>query len=227
MLTDLPAYVVIIFVATVLLTFLLFVNAVKTANDKGLVTGILIMWLGIQGTLAYKGFYQYESGTPPRFILAVLPGVVFIIILLIVAKKFINGLDLQKLTMLHIVRIPVELTLYWLAAQKFIPELMTFGGRNFDIVSGITAPIIFFTCFRMGQIKNKSLLLIWNFICLALLFNIVINAILSMPTRFQQFAFDQPNVGLFFFPFIWLPCFIVMVVLLSHLVVITRLLKKS
>ncbi|HVF96549.1 MAG TPA: hypothetical protein VM871_04480, partial [Flavisolibacter sp.] len=39
------------------------------------------------------------------------------------------------------------------------------------------------------------------------------------------FAFDQPNIAVLYFPFIWLPSFIVPVVLLSHLVCIRQLLK--
>jgi len=107
-----------------------------------------------------------------------------------------------------------------------VPELMTFAGRNFDILSGITAPVIYFSCFSGSAVSNKRLLLIWNFISLLLLLNIVINAILSLPFPFQQFAFDQPNIAVLYFPFTWLPCFIVMVVLFSHLTAISRLTKK-
>ena len=77
------------------------------------------------------------------------------------------------------------------------------------------------------QLASKKLLLIWNFIGLALLLNIVINAILSAPTLFQQFAFEQPNVAILKFPIVWLPSFIVPVVLLSHLVAIRRLLADK
>ena len=62
---------------------------------------------------------------------------------------------------------------------------------------------------------------------LATFINIVVNAILSAPFTFQQFAFDQPNVAVLYFPFVWLPCFIVPVVLFSHLVLIRQLLKKE
>jgi hypothetical protein len=76
-------------------------------------------------------------------------------------------------------------------------------------------------------VKNKTLLLAWNFICLGLLLNIVINAALSIRSPVQQFAFDQPNIAVLHFPFVLLPSFIVMIVLFSHLVAIQRLLKKK
>ena len=153
------------------------------------------------------------------------PAILFIILLLTTksGRRFTDSIDLKKLTLVHIVRVPVEITLFMLSTHKLIPELMTFAGRNFDILSGITAPIVYFVCFKNSQLKNRKLLLIWNFICLGLLLNIVINALLSAPFPFQQFAFDQPNIAILYFPFTWLPCFIVMIVLYGHLAVIRQL----
>ncbi len=101
---------------------------------------------------------------------------------------------------------------------------MTFEGRNFDILSGLTAPFIFYFVF-IKKTFGRRILLIWNFICLGLLINIVINAILSAPFQFQKFAFDQPNIAILYFPFVWLPGFIVPLILFSHLAAIRQLLK--
>ena len=226
MLPGLPSYMIIIFILTVILTLILFLSAVK---KKTIPAVISLLWLALTGILAYNGFFQNTKGMPPHLAFVVIPAFVFVILLLVTPKgrSFTADLDLKKLTLLHIVRIPVEVTLYLLAGYKFIPELMTFAGRNFDIISGITAPVMYFLCFRESQLKHKQALLLWNFICLALLLNIVIHAILSAPFSFQQLAFDQPNVAVLYFPFIWLPSFIVIIVLLSHLVAIKKLLKKS
>jgi hypothetical protein len=120
--------------------------------------------------------------------------------------------------------VPVEIVLLWLFLHHTIPQLMTFEGRNFDIVSGITAPLIFYFSFRKKWLGRKTLLA-WNIICLGLLANIVRYAILSAPFPFQKFAFDQPNVAVLYFPFIWLPCCIVPLVLLSHLASIRQVLN--
>lgn len=133
-----------------------------------------------------------------------------------------DNLDLKSLSILHVIRIPVEMILYWLFAYKTVPELMTFEGRNFDILSGLTAPFIFYFGFKTKQLGRK-VILIWNFICLGLLLNIVTNAILSAPFTFQKFAFDQPNIAVLYFPFNWLPSIIVPLVLFSHLVTIRQL----
>src|SRR5687768_16392808 len=98
---------------------------------------------------------------------------------------------------------------------------MTFEGNNFDIISGCTAPLIFYLVFFSKKLGHKALLA-WNFICLGLLVNVLVIAILSAETPFQKLAFDQPNIGVTFFPFIWLPCIIVPIVLFSHLAAIRQ-----
>lgn len=152
-----------------------------------------------------------------------------IIIVLFVTKagrSFIDTLPLTQLTLLHIVRIPVELVLFWLFANQVVPQIMTFEGRNFDIVSGISAPIIAYFAFANKNL-NRKVLLIWNFICLALLINIVVTAILAVPTPLQQIAFDQPNTAILYFPFSWLPTFVVPVVAFCHLASIRQLLSSK
>jgi hypothetical protein len=226
MLTDLPDSLVIIFLLTVILTFLLFINAVKNKPTAAIV---LVIWLAVTGILSIKEVFQDTSTIPPRLMIVIAPAILFIILLLITksGRRFTDSIVLKKLTLVHIVRVPVEITLFMFSTHKLIPELMTFAGRNFDILSGITAPIVYFICFKNSQLKNRRLLLIWNFICLGLLLNIVINALLSAPFPFQQFAFDQPNVAILYFPFTWLPCFIVMIVLYSHLAAIRQLVRHK
>jgi len=225
MLTDLPDSLIIIFSLTVILTLLLFINAVKYKPTVAIVS---VIWLAVTGILSFRKVFQETSSIPPRLMIVIAPAILFIILLLTTksGKRFTDSIDLKKLTLVHIVRIPVEIILFMLCTHKLIPDLMTFAGRNFDILSGITAPIVYFICFRNSQLKHRRLLLIWNFICLGLLLNIVINAILAAPFPFQQFAFDQPNIAILYFPFTWLPCFIVMIVLYSHLAAIRHLLRS-
>ena len=183
MLTGLPPYITITFLITVALTWLLFIRAVK---NKVIPVIILTLWLAVTGFLAYTGFFNDTSGNPPNFILAVAPAF-FSIVALMATKKghaFTDNLDLRKLTLLHIIRVPVEMILYWLAVNKAIPYLMTFEGRNFDIISGFTAPAIYYVCFKGTKVVHQRVLVTWNIICLGLLVNVVINAVLS--NRFLQ-----------------------------------------
>lgn len=220
---NLPGYVGLLFMLTTFLTVFIFYRA---AGSSKIVLGILISWLVVQTFVSLSDFYLSTNSIPPRFSLTIVPPVVFIILLFSTTsgRRWLDSLNLKALTMLHIVRIPVELTLFLLFVNRGIPELMTFEGRNFDILSGITAPVVYCLAFSRRRV-NKTLLLAWNFICLGLLLNIVGIAILSAPFPFQQFAFDQPNVAVLYFPFVWLPCCIVPLVLLSHLVSIRQILK--
>ena len=231
MIENLPDYISIVFGLTTFATLILFYSAIKS-SQTGSMHAIPILvgltaWLILQAVLTLNNFYNTNTrNLPPNFALLVLPPLLTILILFLTKKglAFIDSLPLVRLTYLHIVRIPVELVLYWLFLNKAVPEVMTFAGRNFDIIAGISAPLIAWLGFRK-QILSRRKILIWNFIALGLLFNIVITAALSAPFRFQQLGFDQPNIAVLNFPFTWLPGFIVPVVLFSHLVSISQLLK--
>lgn len=224
MISNLPMLINIVFILTTLLTVFLFYKATKKSSTALL---MIAVWLLLQAIIGFKGFYKVTEGFPPRFALLALPAILLIVILFIIpaGRKFLDSLDTKTLTLLHIVRIPVELTLYWLYLNKAVPEIMTFAGRNFDIIAGITAPLVYYS----GYVKNylnKSMLLTWNLLCIGLLFNIVITAILSAPTAFQQFGFEQPNIAILYFPFVWLPCCVVPLVLLAQLASIRALMVK-
>jgi hypothetical protein len=222
---TLPSYLAIGFGATTLLAVALFYKATKGSKATLL---ILMGWLLLQFLIARSGFYTDTSGVPPRFVLLVLPPLVGIVLLFSTpaGRRYIDSLDLPWLTLLHVVRIPVEMVLLGLFVHKAVPQLMTFEGRNFDIVSGLTAPVLFYFAFVKKNLGWK-VLLFWNFLCLALLANIVITAVLSLPSPFQKLAFDQPNIAVLYFPFVWLPAFVVPLVLFSHLASIRQLLVNK
>lgn len=222
---NLPSYISIVFGLTTILTVGFFY---KASNNSKVTLFILLIWLALQSFLALSGFYTVTLTVPPRFLLLVLPLILLIIILFSTSKgrNYIDRFDKNTLSILHIVRIPVEIVLFWLFVNRTVPELMTFEGRNFDILSGLSTPVIYYFGFVRKQLNNK-IILIWNLICMILLINIVVNAILSAPFSFQKFAFDQPNIAVLYFPFIWLPSCIVPIVLFSHLATLRQILKTN
>lgn len=222
---TLPVYIGLLFGMTTLLAISIFYSASSYSNR---ILVVLIIWLFIQTILGKNGYYLETTSLPPRLMLFVLVPVLAIILLITTpfGKEFIDNLDIEKLTLLHVVRIPVEIVLYLLFIHQTIPELMTFAGRNYDILSGISAPIIYYYGFKKKKL-NRTVILVWNFICIGLLFNIVIHAILSAPFPFQQLAFDQPNVAVLYFPYNWLPTCIVPLVLFSHFASVRQLLVNK
>ena len=211
------------FIAITLLTVWQFYVA---SQKSKLFLIIISLWMTAQMALGLTNFYENESTIPSRFVLLIVPAIVLIVIIFATktGKIFVNNLSIKELTLLHTIRIPVEIVLYYLFAAKAIPQVMTFDGRNFDIVAGMTAPIVFYWGFVKNKLSN-TVLIIWNLVCLGLLANIVIIALLSAKTPFQQFAFEQPNIAVGYFPFNWLPSVVVPIVLFAHLATLKQLVK--
>ena len=221
---NLPLHVPLVFIGATLLTlFFLY----KAFRNKKAVLLVALLWLGVQAAIGLSGFYTVTDTMPPRFLLLIVPPFLLIALCFFTQKgrALLDNLDLKWLTILHVVRVPVEAVLFWLFVEKYVPELMTFEGRNLDILSGLTAPVMYYLVFIRKSAGRKTMLA-WNLVCLALLLNIVINAILAAPFAFQQFAFDQPNVAILNFPFSWLPTFVVPLVLFAHLASIRKIISK-
>ena len=231
MIADIPIYVSVVFILTTLLVLLLFHFAFLSSdstNPKGnaiVILSLLSFWLVIQAILCLNDFYSSDTtGIPPRMAIALLPPFLTILIAFLTrrGKIFIDTLPLMNLTYLNILRVPIEIVLYWLFLHKAVPKLMTFSGWNFDIIAGASAPFIAYWGFEKGKLSNKWILA-WNILALLLLLNVMTIGILSAPFDFEQFSFKQPNIAIFHFPFIWLPCYLVPVFLFGHLVSIRKL----
>ncbi len=221
---QLPIYVYSVFAATVLTAVWLFYRA---ANYSKKFLIILLSWIVLQSAFAISGFYNDPATMTARFPLLFLPPFLFLIFRLITksGRAVLDRLDLPTLTLISIIRMPVELVLFWLSAAHTVPEAMTFHGRNFDIFSGITAPFVYYFGF-VKKTLHRKLILTWNFICLALLVNVISNAVLSLPERYQQFGFERANIALGYFPFVLLPAFLVPMVLMSMVASIRQLTKS-
>jgi len=130
------------------------------------------------------------------------------------------------LTQLHIVRVPVEIMLWMLFMDHLLSVDLTFQGTNFDIIMGITAPLVSYSYF-VKKIMSPKLLMLWNLASLILLLNVVVRAVLSVESPFQAFGFDQPNVAMLHFPFNLLPALIVPIVLYSNVAALLQLSTNS
>ena len=178
---------------------------------------LFVGWQIIVGTLALLKVFEKNPNLFPLLILGTI-ALTFIVLKRIDKQK----LNPKILLAIHILRIPVELILFQLYLQSKIPNLMTFKGWNFDILVGVSAlAILVYQLFSKRKI-NRHFFTIWNIIGTVFLFIIVSFAILSSPLPIQQFAFDQPNIAVLEFPYIFLPTCIVPIVLMSHLLLIKK-----
>ncbi|HMP66209.1 MAG TPA: hypothetical protein PKD11_11540 [Pyrinomonadaceae bacterium] len=220
----------VLFAAAVVLTVGIFLSAVRKADSSSFSTKFVIFiipfWMMFQAILGIGGFYRDFGSFPPRIVIfGVLPAVVVLVSLLAYAKEsLVYRLPIPTLTILHAIRLPVEYVLHRLYVEGAVPVQMTYEGHNFDILSGISAVVVYLIAFKGGATK-RSLLIVWNLGALLLLAVIVTTAALAVPSPIQTIAFDRPNVGILYFPFIWLPTIVVPIVLFCHLASLAKLIS--
>lgn len=224
MIKGLPVSIDLLFIVTVLTVFILFLRSLRKSryNKNGIYTfavGISIMfWLIFQSILGYKGFYHQTDTFIPRYILSFLPPFLIIIFLMIARQKGIRkSVHLKSLTGLHLLRIPVEISVWSLAVYKKVPYEMTFERANLDILIGLSVPFVSYFGFYKKTFSTRWLI-IWN-ICGILFLG---NALYLSIGQYESFAY-----GISHFPYIWLPSFIIPVLLFCHLASISKLLHKK
>jgi hypothetical protein len=211
--------------------FLLVVLAVAIAVVAGLrraevgvrpVLAILFAYIAIPGYLARTGALNAWDATPPPAMGLVLGlSVLTVVIMLsILGARMADGIPLAAVVLLQSFRIAVEWVLHRLAVEGAVPVEMSWAGRNFDVVSGLTGLILGLALLRGTRIP-RGVMLGWNLLSLGLLANIVAIAVLATPA-FHRFP-GPPNLLPAEFPWIWLPSFLVQVALASHLLVFRQL----
>ncbi len=228
---SVPSYVSVVFILTTFAAIAFLLRAMRRAGlgtfPSGLLLFLLPMWIFLQAIIALGGFYADFTSFPPRLVLfAIFPALILILVyFLFFRASFVDRLPLQTLTLLHILRVPVEIVLLWLFLAGQVPQMMTFEGRNFDIASGLLSPVVYWLVFRRDRIR-RGLLAAYNVLGLVLLANIVWIAALSVPSPLQQLNLDQPNRAVLYFPYIWLPAIIVPIVLFAHLASLWKLFRE-
>jgi len=117
-------------------------------------------------------------------------------------------------------RLPLELAMHAMYERGIMPGVMSYSGRNFDIVTGATAIAVAILVKR--GIGGSRLVAGWNVLGLALLVNVVTVAILATP-RFAYFGPESLNTWVTYPPFVWLPAVMVLAALTGHLLIFRAL----
>ncbi|MEL6923166.1 MAG: hypothetical protein AAFO94_03890 [Bacteroidota bacterium] len=183
-----------------------------------IVLGVLL-WLTFLAALVRIRFFENFSSMPPRITVAVLPPLILIVYLMFsksFAQKVLQFIPPKWLVLVQSFRIAVELILWMGLLGGFVPYQMTFEGFNYDIIVGITALLAGTAFFLRGRYR-KFEVFIWNVSGLALLINIVAISFLSAPSPFRVFMNEPANTFIAYFPFIWIPGFLVPFALAMHL----------
>ena len=181
-----------------------------------------ISWLTFTGILGASGFLSDFSGIPPRIAIFFLP--MFLGTGWLAFSEFGKRLCHFPLSLLigyQAFRIPVEFLIHQACKEGVAPPQMSWNGMNFDIISGVSALLLFPFANRLP----KWTILIWNTLGMGLLLWVVGVAILSFPSPFQQLSPD--NVWVAHFPFIWLPTIAVTLALLGHLIIYRKVVGEK
>ncbi len=199
-------------------TILPFVKAYKTLKIEPLqgklllykVIGLLVIWTLLISLLSLSGFFSDFSRLPPRPLIMIVTPMVLLFFLMKNAlfQRLLTAIPKRKLMQLQVFRVVVEILLFFLFLENLLPFHMTFEGYNFDILVGITGPLFAWICFGSNR-NNIRLAKIWNYLGLLLLLNIVVIAVLSMPTPIRQFMNEPANTIVATFPIVWLPSLLV------------------
>ena len=194
-----------------------------TTRRWGLVTAAAtVVWLKGSWLLAWSGVLR-RFDAPPLPFAAFIASIVVLGVVIAgspVGARLVGGWSLAALVGVQTFRVPLELVMHRASEQGVMPVQMSYSGRNFDIVTGITAAILGLALLRWRV--SRGLVLAWNVMGLALLVNVVTVAIASTPI-FRAFGDDRLNTFVTYPPFVWLPAVLVLAAWAGHLLIFRKL----
>ncbi len=195
----------------------------STSRRAAVIVGVdAAAWMGLTWVAASSGILQQWDRTPPPFLLVPIGASIVSLILAFggVGTRMAHHLPLWTLVGIQSFRLPLELAMHALVARGIMPIQMSYSGRNFDILTGITA-IVVALLVKLGY-AGRTLVMVWNGLGLALLVNVVTVAIASTP-MFKAFGDDRVVTFVAYTPFVWLPTVMVVAALAGHLVIFRAL----
>jgi len=178
----------------------------------------VLVWLLLTALLAASGVLQRFDRMPPPFAGLVLAVTVIGIVVPLspLGSLLVRGLPLWALIGSQVFRFPLELVMHQAYLEGVMPVQMSYSGRNFDIVTGITAGLLGLWLARRPV--PRWIVAGWNLLGFALLVNVVTVAIVSTPA-FGWFGGDRFSTFVTYFPFVWLPAALVLAALMGHILV--------
>lgn len=216
------------FSAVAIVTYFTVVALYSRATKRFALTPaiLLAVWAAASVAVAAVGKLRFSPppATMPLLILLSL-GVTVSLAFSRFGRAYGDGLSLAAIVGLNAFRLPLELVMHRAATEGVMPPQMSYGGLNFDIVTGVSAVLVaaLLTSRAMSDAAKKRLAYGWNITGVLLLLTILTIALLSSPTPLRQFHNDPPNVWITQAPFVLLVTLLVPVALFSHIVLFRKL----
>jgi len=195
--------------------------AARRARRAALATAV---WMAATFAAAASGRLSFTT-VPPTMMVAIALSLALALRVGLsgMGGRLAAGVPLALLVGVQGFRLPLELLMHRAYGEGLMPVQMSYSGRNFDIVTGITAIVLAAALWMAPQRVSPRLVLAWNVMGSALLLNVLTIALLSAPTPLRVFTNEPANVWIARAPFVWLPAVFVLAALAGHLVIFRRL----
>jgi hypothetical protein len=216
-----PADLAFVVIPLALAGFLVWAAA-RAGRSVALTAALTTLWLAGTWIVAASGVLRQWQRVPPPMMFLV---IAIVAIAAAIAFSGFGGALATRVPLAVLVgvqgfRLPLEIAMHALVARGVMPPQMSYGGLNYDIVSGATAIVV--AALLVAGRAGRGLVLAWNLLGLALLANILAVAILSMP-MVAAFGPARVNVFVTYPPYVWLPAVLVLAALAGHLLVFRAL----
>lgn len=182
----------------------------------------LSAWLGVTAALALSGVLADWSASPPRWPLLALTALVTFVLLTRTRtfSRLLSEVPPWQPVALQTFRVGVELAFWRLHADGYAPAQVTFEGRNFDAVVGLTAPVVA-AGIAAGWVGPR-VAIAWNLFGLAMLFNAIGTVATSAPGRLYLDWPGEPFAAIATWPVVWIPAWLAPAAISLHLISIRQ-----
>jgi hypothetical protein len=182
----------------------------------------MIVWLGVTAALAQSGVLGVWTALPPWWPLLPLTALVTLVLLSLTStfRRLLAEIPPWQPVALQAFRVGVELAFWRLHAEGVAPIQVTFEGRNFDALVGLTAPVIA-AGIAFGWFGPR-VTIAWNLFGLAMLANAIGTVATSAPGQIHLNWPGEPFAAISSWPVIWIPALLAPVGIFLHIVSIRR-----
>jgi hypothetical protein len=212
--------------AIVLGTFSFFL--LRQSTSFWWVVAVLAGWMMLTAGMADSGILARFTSPPPWILLLAFVQLSFVLWLAWFSSwgALLAGIPQHILVGLQCFRIPVEVLLATLSTRKLLAIEMTYYGRNFDILEGLTAVVLAVWLKRRGETPLRLVVLVWNCLGLSLITVVLVHGLLSVPYPSQLLHLSIPTFVIASFPVVWLLTVLVPIAYLLHFISIRRCLTS-
>lgn len=193
-----------------------------------LVFGGLLVWHVYMTLLGISGFLQ-DFSLPPRFpVLLIAPAFVFTFLFLKKNKdkQWIKEIPTHWLAFYQTFRIAVESLFVWSVTEGVLHSNVTIEGYNYDMVLGLTAPVIGLLVL-LNKGRFKTIFKLWNYAGLAVLASVIFMFFTSVftPSFYSQELVFPTYFGAF--PYVFVAGFLMPSAVFVHALSLVHLKKTK